>query len=74
MLMKTFGIVVGVLLAALAFIAIVGSMAPATPRSEARDLCANAKTIAYTAREKAATEDICAELMREADRKMGRVQ
>lgn len=59
--------------AVFAFILIVGSMVDPTPRSEARDACANLERMAYTSAEKRLAEDTCAELMREADRKMGRI-
>jgi hypothetical protein len=55
-----------------ALIMIIGSMLPETERSRARMACDNIKRQSYTAAEKARAEDLCAMLMREADRKMGR--
>jgi len=48
---------------------IFGAMQPETPRSVARERCDKIKRLAYTAAEKRAAEDVCAELMRDADRK-----
>ena len=72
--MKIVGIIIAVVVALLATVLLIGSMLPPTARSAAYDQCYNIKYNAYTAAEKAAAEDACAILMREADRKMGRIQ
>lgn len=58
---------------ALVAILVIGSMQPETARSRARLTCDNVTRQAYTAREKAMAEEVCAELMREADKQMGRI-
>ncbi|MGE5523208.1 MAG: zinc-ribbon domain-containing protein [Rhodospirillaceae bacterium] len=51
---------------------IFGAMQPETPRSRAREQCWTLERRAYTPAEKAIAETMCGELMRRADREMGR--
>jgi hypothetical protein len=63
-----------VLVAGFVAIIAIGAALPETPRSRARETCENIKAQSYTPAEKARAEQLCGELMREADRQSGRLQ
>lgn len=66
-----FGKTVLALLGLFAFIMVIGSSLPETPRSRARDTCSNIERQAYTPSEKARAAEVCGMLMKEADKQMG---
>lgn len=71
--MKAVWIGLAVLAGVFVLITGVGLMLPETDASRARTACYNLERSSYTPAEKAQAEEICAELRKGADKRMGRL-
>jgi len=71
--MKPLKILLAVVVGGVAVILAIGAMLPETERDRARRNCDTLDRLSYTQADKALSDNACAELRRDADRRMGRL-